>query len=101
MSNRGKRLQVETAAPMSMAERVGFEPTVPFGTRALQARALGRTMLPLQGWFQLRISIHAFHASSRKVAVTDLRLHQRQTLRDASGVAISVVCALLHGVVQC
>ena len=29
------------------AERVGFEPTVPCGTRALQARALGRTMLPL------------------------------------------------------
>jgi hypothetical protein len=35
------------------------------------------------------------------VAVTDLRLKQRQTLRDASGVAISVGCALLHGVVQC
>ena len=29
------------------AERVGFEPTVPRGTHALQARALGRTMLPL------------------------------------------------------
>ena len=33
---------------LSMAERVGFEPTVPRGTRALQARAFGRTMLPLQ-----------------------------------------------------
>ena len=30
------------------AERVGFEPTIPFGIRALQARALGRTMQPLQ-----------------------------------------------------
>ena len=32
---------------LPMAERVGFEPTVPFGTRALQARALGQTTLPL------------------------------------------------------
>ncbi len=32
---------------VSKAERVGFEPTVPYGTRALQARALGRTMQPL------------------------------------------------------
>ena len=31
-----------------MAERVGFEPTVPCGTLALQASALGRTMQPLQ-----------------------------------------------------
>ena len=30
-----------------MAERVGFEPTVPYGTRALQARAFGQTTLPL------------------------------------------------------
>ena len=31
----------------SMAERVGFEPTEDCSSRALQARALGRTMLPL------------------------------------------------------
>ena len=30
------------------AERVGFEPTEPCGSRALQARALGQTMRPLQ-----------------------------------------------------
>ena len=30
------------------AERVGFEPTLPYGKRALQARALGQTMRPLQ-----------------------------------------------------
>ena len=30
------------------AERVGFEPTVPYGTRALQARALSQTMRPLR-----------------------------------------------------
>ncbi len=29
------------------AERVGFEPTIPKGIRALQARALDRTMRPL------------------------------------------------------
>ena len=29
------------------AERVGFEPTVPYGTRALQARAISRTTRPL------------------------------------------------------
>jgi hypothetical protein len=29
------------------AERVGFEPTLPYGKRALQARALGQTMRPL------------------------------------------------------
>ena len=29
------------------AERVGFEPTEPYGSRALQARALGQTMRPL------------------------------------------------------
>ena len=29
------------------AEGVGFEPTIPCGIRALQARALGRTMRPL------------------------------------------------------
>ena len=34
---------------VKMAEREGFEPSEPFGSRALQARALGRTMLPLQG----------------------------------------------------
>ena len=32
---------------VSMAERVGFEPTNPFGLRALQARALGQAMRPL------------------------------------------------------
>ena len=31
-----------------VAERAGFEPAVPCGTRALQARALGRTTQPLQ-----------------------------------------------------
>ena len=31
-----------------LAERVGFEPTEPCGSRALQARALDRTMRPLQ-----------------------------------------------------
>ena len=30
-----------------MAEREGFEPSLPFGKRALQARALDRTMRPL------------------------------------------------------
>ena len=30
-----------------MAERMGFEPMEPFGSRAPQARALDRTMLPL------------------------------------------------------
>ena len=30
-----------------MAERQGFEPWIPEGIRALQARALGRTMRPL------------------------------------------------------
>jgi hypothetical protein len=34
--------------PRSLAEREGFEPSEPFGSRALQARALGRTMLPLR-----------------------------------------------------
>ena len=33
------------------AERVGFEPTVPFGTRALQARALDQTTQPLQVYY--------------------------------------------------
>jgi hypothetical protein len=36
-----------TLGALKKAERVGFEPTVPCGTRALQARALGRTMQPL------------------------------------------------------
>ena len=31
-----------------LAERVGFEPTVPFGTPTFQASALGQTMLPLR-----------------------------------------------------
>ncbi len=31
-----------------MAERVGFEPTEPYGSRALQARALNQTSLPLR-----------------------------------------------------
>src|SRR3972149_2884560 len=31
----------------NVAERVGFEPTEPFGSRALQARALDQTTLPL------------------------------------------------------
>ena len=31
-----------------MAERVGFEPTLPCGKHALQACALGRTTQPLQ-----------------------------------------------------
>jgi hypothetical protein len=36
-------------ASISMvAERVGFEPTEPFGSRALQARALGQTTQPLR-----------------------------------------------------
>ncbi len=30
-----------------MAERKGFEPLIPFGIRAFQARALGQTTLPL------------------------------------------------------
>jgi hypothetical protein len=30
------------------AERVGFEPTEPCGSRALQARAFGQTTLPLR-----------------------------------------------------
>ena len=31
-----------------MAERKGFEPLIPFGIRAFQARALGQTTLPLR-----------------------------------------------------
>ena len=31
----------------NLAERVGFEPTLPCGKRALQARALGQTTLSL------------------------------------------------------
>jgi hypothetical protein len=31
-----------------MAERAGFEPALPYGKRALQARALGQTTLPLR-----------------------------------------------------
>jgi hypothetical protein len=34
--------------PNFSAERVGFEPTEPCGSRALQARALGQTTQPLQ-----------------------------------------------------
>ena len=34
-----------------MAERVGFEPTEPKGSRALQARAVGRTMQPLHAYY--------------------------------------------------
>ena len=33
------------------AERARFELAVPFGTRALQARALGRTTLPLRAYY--------------------------------------------------
>lgn len=45
-----------------MAEREGFEPSVPCGTRALQARAISQTTRPLQNikrrklyhdWFSL------------------------------------------------
>jgi hypothetical protein len=46
----GTRLNQKTTRSKRVvfsAERVGFEPTVPYGTRALQARALGRTMLSL------------------------------------------------------
>lgn len=35
-----------------MAERKGFEPLIPFGIRAFQARALGQTTLPLQSILQ-------------------------------------------------
>ena len=41
------------------AERVGFEPTIPFGIRALQARALGRTMQPLHN--QLLSEAELYH----------------------------------------
>jgi hypothetical protein len=34
--------------PGFMAERAGFEPALPYGKRALQARALGQTTLPLR-----------------------------------------------------
>ncbi len=34
------------------AERKGFEPSIPCGIRAFQARALGQTTLPLQSVFQ-------------------------------------------------
>ena len=36
------------ASTSMVAERVGFEPTEPFGSRALQARALGQTTQPLR-----------------------------------------------------
>ena len=35
------------ASSFSKAEREGFEPSIPEGIRALQARALGQTMRPL------------------------------------------------------
>ena len=34
-----------------MAERAGFEPAEPFGSRALQARALGQTTQPLRAYY--------------------------------------------------
>ncbi len=40
-------------AALLVAERVGFEPTEPEGSRALQARAFGRTMQPLQAYYDL------------------------------------------------
>ena len=33
-----------------LAERKGFEPLIPFGIRAFQARALGQTTLPLRAF---------------------------------------------------
>lgn len=38
----------------SVAERKGFEPLIPFGIRAFQARALGQTTLPLHGIQRMR-----------------------------------------------
>ncbi len=41
-------LESKTPRPRCrLAERVGFEPTEPLGSRALQARALGQTTQPL------------------------------------------------------
>jgi hypothetical protein len=37
--------------PPELAERAGFEPAEPYGSRALQARALGRTTLPLRAYY--------------------------------------------------
>jgi hypothetical protein len=42
------RKQTTPRVRCRMAERVGFEPTEPFGSRALQARALDQTTLPLR-----------------------------------------------------
>jgi hypothetical protein len=39
-----------------MAERAGFEPAEPEGSRALQARAFGRTMQPLRAYYNKIIS---------------------------------------------
>ncbi len=40
-----------------VAERVGFEPTEPEGSRALQARAVNQTMQPLRDWYREDYSI--------------------------------------------
>jgi hypothetical protein len=40
-------IEKDTTCVVPKAERVGFEPTEPFGSRALQARALGQTTQPL------------------------------------------------------
>ena len=47
----------KTSGKAFQAERVGFEPTVPCGTRALQARALGQTTLPLQKYADSTIEL--------------------------------------------
>jgi hypothetical protein len=41
------------------AERVGFEPTEPFGSHALQACALGQTTQPLQWMYLAAVSPQA------------------------------------------
>ena len=44
-----KTKQCKRFALFDMAERKGFEPLIPCGIRAFQARALGQTTLPLHG----------------------------------------------------
>jgi hypothetical protein len=40
-----------------LAERAGFEPAEPEGSRALQARAFGRTMQPLRAYYDQNYTI--------------------------------------------
>jgi hypothetical protein len=51
--NRNRKISAryQSGGDLDVAERVGFEPTIPKGIRALQARALGQTMRPLHNMY--------------------------------------------------